>query len=444
MAITLAPVGLSDAEVTDGIGRGDVECATRLWVRFWPTALSGARRYVERAEVPGLAAEALIGTIAATAIGRGPREDVAGFVTEAVHELGGEEPLDEPAASSGLQVYTSALMTRAFSGLSEATQDVLRSVIEDARYDEDTVEALTQLQRSYLAAAVGRAATQTCRQSLTALAVSVEASSAGLSAETWLHLSTCAWCTESFHELAFSNVALGALIDPSLVARPAVVDAAAPPLFADEVAAAPVVVAAPLPEPEPAPVALHPAALHPVVAEPLAAAVEEAEELEHPHRGAVAPLALLRGRRGRLAAVAAAALAATAVVVSVVVAAQGDSDPRPAAADAPASENGGAAPTDTTTSVPGALLSPAAARSDLPTTIVAPPEATPTGKQTKAADKPTTSPSTHAPRPTTQPSSDPAPTSDPTPTAPPVDPTPTPTPTPTPHCSFLDKLFGRC
>jgi hypothetical protein len=93
MAITLASDALSDAEITDRIGLGDLESAARLWVRHWPTALDAARRYVGPDEVPGLAAEALIGTVSAIAIGRGPREDVHGFVVEAVRELGED---DEP------------------------------------------------------------------------------------------------------------------------------------------------------------------------------------------------------------------------------------------------------------------------------------------------------------------------------------------------------------
>ena len=77
MAITLASDALSDAEITDGIGQGDLEAAARLWVRHWPTALTAAREYVGPDEVPGLAAEALIATVSAIAIGRGPRENVS-------------------------------------------------------------------------------------------------------------------------------------------------------------------------------------------------------------------------------------------------------------------------------------------------------------------------------------------------------------------------------
>src|SRR5689334_9361071 len=118
MAVTLASDAFSDAVITDGIGRGDVASAARLWVRFWPTALEASRTFVEPPEVPGLAAEALIGTIAAIAVGRGPREDVAAFVRSAVQELGEDDEPHTPGDAPALpDVFASALMTRAFSGL---------------------------------------------------------------------------------------------------------------------------------------------------------------------------------------------------------------------------------------------------------------------------------------------------------------------------------------
>ena len=44
MAITLPADGLSDAEITDGIARGDITSAARLWVRLWPLPLPKAFR----------------------------------------------------------------------------------------------------------------------------------------------------------------------------------------------------------------------------------------------------------------------------------------------------------------------------------------------------------------------------------------------------------------
>ena len=116
MAITLASDAISDAEITDAIGLGDLEAAARLWVRHWPTALEAARQYVDRDEVPGLAAEALISTVSAIAIGRGPREDVRGFVLDAVRELGEDDTPPTPGPDHP-PVFVSPMMTHAFSEL---------------------------------------------------------------------------------------------------------------------------------------------------------------------------------------------------------------------------------------------------------------------------------------------------------------------------------------
>ncbi|RYJ05273.1 MAG: hypothetical protein EON52_12430, partial [Actinomycetales bacterium] len=293
MAITLASDSLSDASVTDGIGRGDLAAAARLWVRHWPTALASARLYVDRPEVPGLAAEALIGTISMTALGRGPREDVAGFVASAVRELGED---DEPPAidiSELDEVYPSPRMTRSFAALDLVDQEELRDVAAGAAVNADSLRALTVLQSSYLTSHLDESPSRDCRPTHLALLGAAEGTSAeGFAATHWVHMSTCAWCTEAFHELAFSNKALTSLISPAVFVA-AVVDVPLAPL-AEEVAE-PVLAAVVDEEAEP---------------------VEPVDEPASEHRAGVH--AVLRGGRNRvlLAAGFTAAVALVAVVIS--------------------------------------------------------------------------------------------------------------------------------
>src|SRR5689334_11624430 len=207
MAITLASDALSDAEITDGIGLGDLGSAARLWVRHWPTALEAARQYVGPDEVPGLAAEALIATVSAIAIGRGPREDVDGFVIEAVRELGED---DEPPVTGPEHpaVFVSPMMTDAFAELDYELQDTLRTAVAVGHLDDEGIRALTVLQHYYLAEHTDRAATPACRRAHIAMMSAVDSSTTEVvPGSTWLHMSTCAWCTEAFHEVAFSNLA---------------------------------------------------------------------------------------------------------------------------------------------------------------------------------------------------------------------------------------------
>ena len=422
MAITLASDVLGDAETTDSIGIGDVGSAARVWVRYWPTALTAARRYVDPAEVPGLAAEALIGTIAAIAIGRGPREDVEEFVTSAVRELGeGDDQTPDPSNSAGHpDVFVSATMTRSFAELDPSTQDSLRSLASDNAVDSDANRALTVLQHYYLAEHADNAETAACRRPHIALMSVAEGSTRTMSGECWLHLSTCAWCTEAFHEIAYSSIALDALVDPAVL-RPV---APAPVLPVVAATAVPVVAE---------PVEFEPWAAEPVVAE----AGPEAE----------APVVIgvrRRNRRGRLVAVAAVTVAAVGVVAVLLTG--GNDVTTPTAADTVPS----ATPTEPET--PPSVGGPEAPET-VPTTPVAgttsavpTPTPTPTiqAVATTAAAKPSKKP-TPSKTPTKKPSASATsrPSTPPTTAAPTPTPTPTPTTTPKP-CNPLQHLLGLC
>lgn len=426
MAITLAQDALSDAEITDGIGLGDLESAARLWVRHWPTALEAARQYVTADEVPGLAAEALIATVSAIAIGRGPREDVHGFVIDAVRELGED---DEPPAPGPEHpaVFVSPMMTHAFSQLESDLQDTLRVAVDTAHLDEGGVRALTVLQHYYLAEHTDRAESPACRRAhIAMMSVADSSSTEGVPGKTWLHMSTCAWCTEAFHEIAFSNVALGDLIVPAVLAPPVV---AAPvetfPLFADEVAD------------DPAPF-LEPVFVQPD--EPLLHDALPVPEEDEDEAVAVVGAAHVGSRRGRLVAVAIAAAAAVSVL-AVILVGQDDDTTSPTAAG-----------TDTTTqSAPttgsGADTQDPLTESPSASTTVDAPVAKPTTRPTqKPAAGPTAQATPTKPRttPTKSASHTPSPTKAPTSSAPPSTPTPTPSPTQTPYCNPLQHLFGLC
>jgi hypothetical protein len=392
MAITLAPDELSDAEITDEIALGYVGPAARLWVRLWPTAQSAARELVEPAEVPGLAAEALIGTIAAIAVGRGPREDVTAFVRGAVRELGEDDGLP-PAQHSGASypdVFTSPMMSRAFADLPDQDQDILWFTAVGEHADEERVAVLTALQRDYLTAHTDRAEDGACRLAHGALAGAVaEANPVGLSGETWVHLSSCAWCTEAFHELAFSNTAISALVDrPVRAPAVAVVDPPAAPA--------------------------HPGGIHAAVA---------------------SSPGFLR-RHGRLMAGVAAAAAVSAVIALVVAGA----DRSHSAAEAAQSQDASGLPDGTPT--PSQTRAVPSLKS-VPSPRVRP--ASDAAAGTDTSDAPSTKPSSRAPKPSGSTSASPSAAPAPTPTASPPVPsaTPTPTPTATP-CNPLAQLLGLC
>lgn len=440
MAITLASDSLSDSSLTDGISRGDLTSATRLWVRNWPTAVGAARLYVDRLEVPGLAAEALIGTISMTAMGRGPREDVASFVTAAVRELGEDE--DAPASQSGeiLEVYPSPRMTRTFEALPTSAQQVLREVAEGRPSDEHAEHALTVLQTDFLRSHLAEAPTPECRSSHLAMSEAAERSATGgFPASNWPHLSTCAWCTEAFHEIAFSNTALSALITPAAFA-------AVSPIVA------PTTLSEPVAEPEPAAAATV-VGLEAVTGAEGAGAVETAEGAEAAestsHR-AGAP-ALLRGGRNRL--LGAAGVTAAAAVLALILTqtlSGGDDATEPSAAN-------GALPTpsalatdglDGFDATPTAPATPATPRtpSEKPSATEAAPLVLPTPAPTSTSPSPSLSEA--APKPAPKPTKKPTPKTTPSPTSPttssPPEPTPTPTPSPTPTCNDFQHFLGIC
>jgi len=410
MAITLASDALSDAEITDGIGLGDLEAAARLWVRHWPTALEAARLYVSPDEVPGLAAEALIATVSAIAIGRGPREDVHGFVVEAVRELGedDEPPVGGPEHPA---VFVSPMMSNAFAELDAELQDTLRVAVAVGQLDDEGVRALTVLQHYYLAEHTDRAETPACRRAHIAM-MSVADSSAteGVPGKTWLHMSTCAWCTEAFHEVAFSNVALGSLVEPAVLTPAA--------------AYAPVV----------EPVFVEPTFVEPD--EPLLVDARPVPEEDDDEAVALLGAAHAGSRQGRLVAIGIAAAAAVSVV-AVILVGQSDGTTSPTAAGVDTTTQ--AAPTDAAAEDTGTA-------SPTEFATVAGPRLTPT-RTTEAAVavKPTTPTATptHA-KPSHSASSTPTPTSAPTTATPSPTPTPTPTATPTQNCNPLQHLFGLC
>ncbi|MCW2855774.1 MAG: hypothetical protein JWR52_1389 [Marmoricola sp.] len=423
MAVKLGSDASSDAQITDGVGAGDVGAAGRLWVRFWPVALSSARQFVDPAEVPGLAAEALIGTIASIAVGRGPREDVTTFVQDAVRELGED---DEPGAADRSaapgpavvhpDVFASRLMSQAFAGLSQESQTILWGGADRPEADE----ALTALQSGYVAVHTENAPTAACRQTHRALAEAVRAPSALLAAD-WVHMSSCAWCTEAFHELAFSSVAITALVDPALVARATVVAPVEVPPATPPVAAAPVL-AFPLFADEPS--ATEPWLTHDETTE--TAAVDPEEDA---------------GSRRRLVAMIAGVAAAVIVAVTAIAVAassQGNGSTTPPSAGhqhGSSSTLPGASPSTTpsdsaTTTSPSPSSSASVdAPTASPTPVLVVNNATATPK--KPAPRPTSTPSPTATKPTASPTSKPT--------------TPAPSPTPTkPYCNLVMHLLGAC
>ena len=385
MAVVLAPAALSDAAVTDGIGRGDVGDAARLWVRHWPHALGAARALVRPLEVPGLAAEALIGTIAAIAVGHGPREDVGEFVLAAVLELGAD---DEPPVRSEVtypDVLPSALMQRAYDGLPADDQILLQAAY--AAENHEVADALTELQSSYLAEHLAAAESDVCRTTHAGLASAAEAPGTGtLRPEDWIHLSECAWCTEAFHEVAFSNIALDALV-------------VLPP--------------SPLPSP--------------ILAAPV-----------------IATPTPVRRRGRRIIAGVTAAAAAAAVAVLVISSTGGSTAPAPAAGPERVTE---ATPTPGSfVSVAPPVAIDNTTPSELPSLTPTPSSAAKPASETAV---PTPKPSTPA-KPSSTPRPLPTPTTGPTaiatvPVAAPPTPAPVPTTTPTPaRCNPLAHLLRFC
>lgn len=431
MAITLAADELGDAVVTDNIGHGEVASAALLWVRYWPTALVAARECVEPAEVPGLAAEALIGTVAAITIGRGPREDPAAFVAAAVRELGEDDgPAPDPAIAAAYpDVFPSPMMAAAFVELDPDTQRSLLAIAADGLVDEDGARSLTVLQHYYLAEHADSAPTTDCRRAHIALMAVAEGSTKVMAGASWVHLSTCAWCTEAFHEVCFSNVELGSLLGAAVLddvpAAPVV--PVVEPAAASAVTAVPMIEpwvepdagpydgpdSGPTPAPAPAPVPLEDTA--PLVREP----------------GST--------KRARLIAAAALTAAAVAVVAAVLTGVDDNTTPTSAGATPSSTPTGSTAPslpdlegTDFT----GTPLPSAATFAAAPSAVAS---ASASAAAAAAAQEPTPSAT-----PTQKPTRKPSPTAKPSSSAPPTTAAPSPTATPTRRCTGLQKLLGVC
>jgi hypothetical protein len=456
MAFTLARDELTDEELVELIGRGDLRAAACFWVRHWPTALTASRGLVEPAEVPGLAAEALIGTLAAVRVGTGPRDHAAVFVIDAVHELGGEEYLVEHLAGPAYpDVFASSTMAAAFDDLPIADRQLLWAALADGYGDADLATslgttaaeaaarhdaALGELQTGYLRRHAAVAVRAECATTHELLAAAVADPSTTLPRETGVHVSECVVCTEAFHELAHSSVDLRPLLGAGAYPGPLPTAAQMPravaaPVLEETPAPEPTEVPAPLPafDPAPEPVSVAKAAILPEL---------DGEVAEEPRR------------RRSLALVLTAAGLAAAVALAFNLTG-GSSGTTPLAA--------GAAPEDTPTgqysapSLPG--VDPAVATPSTTASGSATPTATPTGTASPDdavtdepdADDPTPS-STPSRTPTSKPTPatptktstpDPDPTPTPTPSDPPATEVPEPTPTKAP-CNLVQKLLGLC
>ncbi|HEX4191225.1 MAG TPA: hypothetical protein VHZ06_09545 [Marmoricola sp.] len=252
MTFALASDELNDAELLLRLRSGDPESAARLWVRHWPAALEVARDLVDVVEVPGLAAEALIGTLASVAVGSGPQDHLASFVTAAVHELAEDELPPAPSSTTIPAVFPSRTLGELFAALPTGDQQMVwaacvvgrgaADIAADLGISTGQVEAWTEdvLERvieAYCPQHVLAAVSPDCVDAHALLGESAADRSAPLlPTRTWMHISDCAVCTEAFHELAHSSVALGALLgtaaDPGPV--PVVVTHVPVPVAEDE------------------------------------------------------------------------------------------------------------------------------------------------------------------------------------------------------------------
>ena len=325
------------------------------------------------------------------------------------------------------------MMTSSFAQLDPELQDTLRTAVAIGQLDDEGLRALTVLQHYYLAEHTDRAETPACRRAHIAM-MSVADSSAteGVPRKTWLHMSSCAWCTEAFHEVSFSNVALGALVEPAVLTPP--MPAVGAPLESFDTVAAPFEAAAVAPAVEPAfeePVYVAPE-------EPLLFDAQPVPEEEDEDEGAVALAAAHAGRRsGRLVAIGIAAAAAISVV-GVILIGQHDDTTSPTAAGTDTTTQ--AAPTGDPTPSDDALVTDSPSGSatvDAPRAPSTTRAARPTVRSTptKAATQPVSTPTRSTPS-TSTPTSHPT-TSSPTPTS-------SPTATPTKRCNALQHLFGLC
>ncbi|MGO4255066.1 hypothetical protein [Marmoricola sp. RAF53] len=445
MTFTLAPDEQTDAELLHRVGTGDPAAAARLWVRLWPEALEAARGLVDPAEVPGLAAEALVGTLAAVALGTGPTDEATGFVVAAVHELG-EDDLGGshfPVADHP-DVFPSRTFGEVFGTLPDEDQQLLRADGSAAAAGP----ALGRLQESYLRRHAAGAETPDCVDTHAFLGAATAAAPDDPAPEiphrTWVHLSECAVCTEAFHELAHSPVALVALLGTA--SAPAAIP----------VVAAGVGFPSPLGVPTEQPDASGWNDGNGLEAETSGQPIPLEDDEQEAVVPVVVPARRRAERRWRRPLVA---LLAAAIVVSVVGVAVGVSrqdDEQPAASAAPE-----AIPTDTDPAADAVAepADPASPPTETPTPTPAPTQVptlvnTPTATAVATAAAAATTEPVTAPKPASKPTrkatakptspAAPKPTSSSSPSAPattaPASPAPTPSPTKT--CNALQKLFG--
>jgi hypothetical protein len=478
MAFALDLGGLTDAELVDRVAVGDPEATAVLWVRLWPVAVSVARHSVPTEEVPGLAAEALVGTLAGLALGATLTSDLVTTLTRSVEELAaGERSRATPALYAGDAIAVSDRLREVFGTLSPEDRrllwaarvqgqdaDELAAALTVTQVEATALaaEALSRLQVGYARRHTALAATGTCVDVHALLGRAAEAATAEpFDGGTWAHLSECAVCTDAFHELAHTSSALGSLLGPDVDPGPLLV-AASTDLFPAPEHAPVEVAAAALAE---APVALPPPPEHEIGAGPKRRATHAARAEPVRHR----PRRLSRVDRDDRAERAEleettladrlrtpALLGALAlVVIGVVVATleHAESHPQPYAASSGSSTS---TPTGTPTARPtstgstgdrsGATQVRPASRTSAQTSA-----STPTTAATRAAapatkapqTEPTARPTSTAPSPTGSPTT--GPTSGPT-----TGPTTGPTSTPTGGgsllggCTTVTHLIGLC
>ncbi|MFL6158016.1 MAG: hypothetical protein ACJ72D_18145 [Marmoricola sp.] len=427
MTFALASDELIDVELLRLVRSGDASAAARIWVRHWPTALDTARTLVDAAEVPGLAAEALVGTLAAVALGYGPDGDLEGFVVDAVRELGEDEDAPPPTTATATypDVFPSVTLGEVFAPLPVEDRQLLWASVAQGRDDADLASVLRtsrtevarrrtdlmdRLTRDYVAAHVTAGTSTECIDAHAELDGAASAGPAALlPTRTWVHLSECVVCTEAFHELAHSTVALAALLGPAADPGPVV----APPRAARASAPAVSVPAAVVPA----------VVVAPQDAEVVAAAVDP-EPPTHKRRSRKGE----RSRR-RLAVVAALIVVLVGGVAALAAGmGGGGGGTTPPSAKTPPTTTGPTSP-----STDPVISSPSEPLDENPTPASQAPTPTITAKPTKAA----TTAAPVVPTPTKKPTRKPSgPTS-----SPPATPTPTPTKKP---CNLVNHLLGIC
>ncbi|HET6151429.1 MAG TPA: hypothetical protein VFE15_00635 [Marmoricola sp.] len=499
MTFALASDELNDAELLLRLRSGDPESAARLWVRHWPEALEVARDLVDVVEVPGLAAEALIGTLASVAVGSGPLDHLASFVTAAVHELAEDELPPAPSSVTIPAVFPSRTLGELFAGLPTGDQQMVWAArvvgrgaadiaadlgISASQVDAWTDDVLERLFEAYGPQHVLAAVSPECVDAHALLGeAAADRSAPLLPTRTWMHISDCAVCTEAFHELAHSSVALGALLgttaDPGPV--PVVVTHVPVPVADEEAhldplhplfdtgetsfiavvpeepaAPEPEVPAEPEPEREPASVPVADSLAAVPLSTTLPAATLPAAEQPVPVEDPIDELETPRRRHRTSRSRARVPLVAAVIVLALIgggflIHDLGGKDATPAASGSASTKS----PDQYT--APAIVGSSERSRTPSEDSTTTAPDAS--DEATTGASDPTTGPTSKAPvtpskHPTTKPSTSPthgssgSPSSGPSSgssSAPPSSPTSDPTSTPTKKpCNFLQHLLGAC